>query len=81
MCADILGKTNRSPFHNQAQHTQEAPSAPLDIIATDMTGPINSPDSKGNRYLQLLVNIHTGLMRGELMKSKRQAATVILQHI
>lgn len=76
-----IGKTTRSPSPRQAQHTGQPPAAPLDIVATDTTGPINTNDEQANRYLRLLVDVYTGLTRGQPIKTKGQATHAISSHV
>lgn len=71
--ACMLGKHSRDPFPMQTMHRA---IKPLELVYTDLCGPISPPTLGGNRYFMLLVDDNTRYTWIYTLKTKDEALEV-----
>lgn len=62
----ILGKMTRQPFHNKGQRA----SKPLELVHSDVCGPINSPTWDNYKYYVTFIDDYTHFVMVYLIKEK-----------
>ena len=67
-----LGKQHRAPFPQASSYRAEHG---LELVHTDLCGPITPPTPRGNKYFILVVDDYSRYMWIELLKSKDEAHT------
>lgn len=74
----LKGKLARRPF---PQITERKSSQPLDLIHTDVCGPMDNPTPGGNKYLMTMIDDCTRYCVVYLLKSKSDAADKIKEYV
>lgn len=74
----LRGKLVRKPF---PQVQERKSKRPLDIIHTDLCGPMEHPTPSGNRYFITLIDDYSRFCVVFLLKSKDEAAEKIMEYV
>jgi transposase InsO family protein len=74
--ACMEGKMIKLPFKGSFTPT----TAPLEVVHSDIVGPITPATNTGYRYFLTLVDQHTGFIKITLLKEKSNATTAIVNY-
>lgn len=74
----LKGKSARKPFPAK---TERSTSRPLEIIHTDLCGPMETVTPSGNRYIMTLIDDFSRYVVVFLLRKKSEAASKIKQYV
>lgn len=74
----LKGKLARRPF---PQITERKSLQPLDLIHTDLCGPMDNPTPSGNKYIMTMIDDCTRYCVVYLLRSKSEAANKIKEYV
>lgn len=80
-CSDVceacmMGKMSRLPFPRESRRTKNV----LDVIVSDVCGPIQESSLGGNRYLITFTDVHSGHVTTKFLASKGGATRAAIEH-
>lgn len=74
----LKGKLARNPF---PQIIERKSKQPLDIVHTDLCGPMENPTPSGNKYFMTMIDDYSRFCVLFLLKSKSEAASKIEEYV
>lgn len=74
----LKGKLARNPF---SQVIERKSQQPLDIVHTDLCGPMENPTPSGNKYFMTMIDDYSRFCVVFLLKSKSESASKIEEYV